>query len=58
MTHQPFRPCLGEGRNGNVRPVTWLWGLLVVIGLAMVLVALWPSIRGGKKETQGDSEAD
>jgi hypothetical protein len=34
--------------------VTWIWAALIVIGLAMVLVALWPSIRGGKK---GDSDA-
>jgi hypothetical protein len=55
MTHHPFRPWDGQGRNGSVRPVTWLWALLIVIGLAMVVVAVWPSIRGGKK---GDSEAD
>jgi hypothetical protein len=38
--------------------VTWLWASLIVIGIAMVVVAVWPSIRGGKKETPGDSEAD
>jgi len=55
MTHHPFRPWDDRGRNGSVRPVTWLWALLIVIGLAMVVVAVWPSVRGGKK---GDSEAD
>ena len=54
MRHHPFRPCLGEGRNGSVHRVTWLWALLIVIGVAMILVAVWPSIRGGRK---GDSDA-
>jgi len=55
LTHHPCRPCPRRAGTGSVRPVTWLWALLIVIGLAMVLVAVWPSIRGGKK---GDSEAD
>jgi len=58
MRHHPFRPWADQGRNGNVRPVTWLWALLIVIGVAMIVVAVWPSIRGAKKETRGDSEAD
>jgi len=33
--------------------MTWLWTLLIVIGVAMVVVAVWPSVRRGKK---GDSE--
>jgi hypothetical protein len=38
--------------------VTWLWALLIVIGVAMILVAVWPSIRGEKKKTREDPEAD
>ncbi|WP_433376218.1 hypothetical protein ACQPZX_07410 [Actinoplanes sp. CA-142083] len=36
--------------------MTWLWALLIVIGLAMIVVAVWPSIRGRKTESPQDDE--
>ena len=35
----------------------WL-SLAGLSALTMIVVAVWPSIRGAKKETRGDSEAD
>jgi hypothetical protein len=37
-------------------PVTWLWALLIVVGIAMIVVALWPSIRGGKADKPADDQ--
>jgi hypothetical protein len=36
--------------------VTWLWTLLIVIGIAMIVVAVWPSIRGGKDKDPEDDQ--
>ena len=36
--------------------MTWLWTLLIVIGIAMIVVAVWPSIRGGKAESPQEDE--
>ncbi|HEX5200953.1 hypothetical protein ACFQS1_20880 [Paractinoplanes rhizophilus] len=39
--------------------MTWLWTLLIVIGIAMIVVAVWPSIRGNKRDaTPDDQNAD
>ena len=54
MTHLPARPWVIPGRAGSLRRVTWLWTLLIVIGLAMIAVAVWPSIRGGKSDKASD----
>ena len=54
MTHLPARPWVARGRAGSLRRVTWLWTLLIVIGLAMIVVAVWPSIRKGKDKNDND----
>jgi len=39
--------------------VTWLWALLIVIGIAMIVVAVWPSRgkRGSAADTQNEDGA-
>jgi hypothetical protein len=39
--------------------VIWLWALLIVIGIAMVVVAVWPSRRRPDEaaDTQDESGA-
>jgi hypothetical protein len=37
--------------------MTWLWSALVVVGLVMIAVALWPSVKGrGKKADRPDDQ--
>jgi hypothetical protein len=36
--------------------MTWLWTSLIVIGIAMIVVAVWPSIRGRDKNGSSDEE--
>jgi hypothetical protein len=36
--------------------MTVLWGALIVAGLVMVLIALWPSIRERKRPGDSDQE--
>jgi hypothetical protein len=36
--------------------MTWLWTGLIVVGLVMIAVALWPSKRGQGAATPGDGE--
>jgi len=37
--------------------MTWLWTSLIVIGVAMIVVAVWPSIsRRGKGEPVEDDQ--
>jgi hypothetical protein len=60
MTHLRVRPWETRGRPGSVRRVTWLWTLLIVVGIAMIVVAVWPSIRGktGKPEDKTGKPED
>jgi hypothetical protein len=36
--------------------MTWLWTALIVVGVVMIAVALWPSIRGRGRSAAGESE--
>ncbi|MFI5891282.1 hypothetical protein ACIA5D_14350 [Actinoplanes sp. NPDC051513] len=36
--------------------MTWLWTLLIVIGIVMIVVAVWPSIRGNKTDETPDDQ--
>lgn len=39
--------------------MTWLWTLLIVLGIAMIVVAAWPGLIGlGKKKPDGDQSQD
>jgi hypothetical protein len=40
--------------------MTWLWTSLIVIGVAMIVVAVWPSIRrrGAPAPTDDDQKPD
>jgi hypothetical protein len=40
--------------------MTWLWTSLIVIGAAMIVVAVWPSIRrrGGPAPADDDQKPD
>jgi hypothetical protein len=35
--------------------MTWLWTALIVIGIAMIVAAVWPSIRGRGKAKDEDN---
>jgi hypothetical protein len=40
--------------------VTWLWTLLIVVGIGMIAVAVWPSVRerfAGPPAAKGDATA-
>ena len=34
--------------------MTWLWTLLIVIGIAMIVVAVWPGAGGDKHKKTAD----
>jgi hypothetical protein len=36
--------------------MTWLWTALIVVGVVMIAVALWPSIRGRGRSAPGEGE--
>jgi hypothetical protein len=39
--------------------MTWLWTLLIVLGVAMIVVALWPNIVGlGTKKKLDETDQD
>jgi hypothetical protein len=38
--------------------MTWLWTALIVVGVVMIAVALWPSIKGrGPSSGQSSGES-
>ena len=34
--------------------MTWVWTALIVVGLVMIVVALWPSVRRRGKTAPGE----
>jgi hypothetical protein len=38
--------------------MTWLWTSLIVLGIAMIAVAVWPSISSRRKSEPAESDDD
>jgi hypothetical protein len=38
--------------------MTWLWTALIAVGVVMIAVALWPSIRGRGRPASGKGEGE
>ena len=36
--------------------MTKLWAALIVIGVIMIAIALWPNVRGGEKAASSDRD--
>ena len=36
--------------------MTWLWTALIVVGVVMIAVALWPNIRGRGAPAPGEGD--
>jgi hypothetical protein len=54
---RPVRASKGPGRALVSGAMTWLWTALIVVGVVMIAVALWPNIKGrGKGPDRPDDQ--
>ncbi len=53
---RPVQGPTAQGRALVSGAMTWLWTALIVVGVVMIAVALWPSIKGRGRPAPGEGE--